>query len=121
MSLVRRTSVAAVAVTALVLSLVLTLVASSASGSVAEPQRGAAGLQAQAAKQAPKQASKQASKQAAPSARWVSRITSSGKARSALQLHRPPARLITFRDRVLGGLPVLSYRGAADPTVARYP
>ena len=31
------------------------------------------------------------------------------------------ARMITFRDRILGAQPVLSYRGVADPTVAKYP
>ncbi|HCB03485.1 MAG TPA: hypothetical protein DEQ43_04410, partial [Nocardioides bacterium] len=87
MSLVRRTSVAAVAATALVLTVVLTLVTST--GSVA-------------------------------STRWVPGNAQAGQVKAGLAKQRPPAKLITFRDRVVGGLPVLSYRGAADPTVARY-
>jgi hypothetical protein len=90
MSLVRRTSVAAVAVTALVLALVMTLVASEAPGNAAE---GTPRQQVAAAK-----------------AHWVK---------------SPPkntgARFRTFTDRLLGAQPVSSYRGFADPTVARYP
>jgi hypothetical protein len=101
MSLARRTSVAAVAVTGCtiltVLVLVATLVASGGTSSAAErgprPQ----------------------------DAHWVSRA-------GLLKIHHQAARRAahegarfrTFSDRVLGAQPVLSYRGAADPTVARY-
>jgi len=108
MSLVRRTPVAAVAVATLVLALVTTLVASGAS---AAPQRRVVKAH---------QAQKSTQQKAGVSARWVSGVTRSGQPKARPQLRRSGARLITFRDRVVGGQPVLSYRGAADPTVARY-
>ena len=112
MSLVRSTSVAAVAVAALVLAVAMTLVAAGPSGSAAEPLRTVNAPQ--------KSAPKSAQKAPAGSARWVSGVTRAGRAKARAQAPRGGARLITFRDRVLGGQPVLSYRGAADPTVARY-
>jgi arabinan endo-1,5-alpha-L-arabinosidase len=104
MSLVRRTSVAAVAVTGLVLALVMTLVAS-----------GTAGV-----------ASERAHPPRAPQvdARWLPGHTAAGLAKIQRQAERRAtssgARFQTQRDRILGAQPVLSYRGAADPTVARY-
>jgi len=109
MSLVRKTSVAAVAVTGLVLALVMTLVASGASGSAA--QRGK---------------TKQATTEHAPAAnaRWVPGHTKAGLAKIQKQAARRAAhrgaRFRSYTDRILGAQPVLSYRGAADPTVARY-
>jgi hypothetical protein len=102
MSLARRTSVAAVAVTACTiltsLVLVTTLVASgSANG---------------AAKQRARKAT---------DAHWVSQ---KGLAKMQRQAARRAAhegaRFRSFSQRILGAQPVLSYRGAADPTVARY-
>ena len=98
MSLVRRTSVAAVAVTALVLALVMTLVASGAFGA-AGPGNDKRWVAAQSK-----------STQAKAMAMSARRAANGGK-----------ARLVTFNDRILGAQPVLSYRGVADPTVARYP
>jgi hypothetical protein len=97
MSLVRRTSVAAVAVTGLVLALVMTLLASGSPGA-AEPGN---------------------------KKRWVPAVSKAAKAKAmALAARREAnggkARLVTFNDRILGAQPVLSYRGAADPTVAQY-
>ena len=104
MSLVRRTSVAAVAVTGLVLALVMTLVASGPSSTAAERRLG-----------------KQAS---AAGARWVPGHSKAGLAKihrqAARRAAQSGARFRTYNDRVLGAQPVLSYRGAADPTVARY-
>ena len=107
MSLVRRTSVAAVAVTGLVLALVMTLLASEASGAAAEP----------AAKQASSSGDQRSSQRRAR--------PTSGRSRPAAKVRAgrsggPAARLVTFNDRILGAQPVLSYRGFADPTVARY-
>ena len=98
MSLVRRTSVAAVAVTGLVLALVMTLVASGSPGA-AEPGNKKRWVPA-------------VSRRRPRPRRWRSaarRAASGGK-----------ARLVTFNDRILGAQPVLSYRGFADPTVAQY-
>ena len=58
--------------------------------------------------------------------RWVPAKSKAAKAEARrLAVRRAAAggaaRLVTFSDRVLGGQPVLSYRGAADPTVAQYP
>ena len=97
MSLVRRTSVAAVAVIGLVLALVMTLLASGSPGA-AEPGN---------------------------KKRWVPAVSKAAKAKAMAVAARRAAsggkaRLVTFNDRVLGAQPVLSYRGAADPTVARY-
>jgi arabinan endo-1,5-alpha-L-arabinosidase len=102
MSLVRKTSAAAVAVTACtvltVLVLVTTLVAAGSTSSAAERKP-----------------------PAAQNAHWVSghgllklqRLTARHAAREG-------ARFRTYSARILGARPVLSYRGAADPTVARY-
>ena len=104
MSLVRRTSVAAVAVTGLVLALVMTLVASGASGTAAERTHGAHAPQ--------------------PNAHWEPGHSKAGLAKIQRQTARRAAhsgaRFRTYTDRVLGAQPVLSYRGVADPTVARY-
>ena len=104
MSLVRRTSVAAVAVTGLVLALVMTLVSSGPPGSAAER--------------------KPRTHAPAANARWEPGHTKAGLAKIQKQAARRAAhsgaRFRTYTDRVLGALPVLSYRGAADPTVARY-
>jgi hypothetical protein len=101
MSLVRRTSVAAVAVTGLVLALLMTVVASGAPGTAAPRSR-------------PPQVN----------ARWEPGHTKEGLAKIQKQAARRSAhsgaRFRTFTDRVLGAQPVLSYRGFADPTVARY-
>jgi hypothetical protein len=107
-SLVRKTSVAAVAVIGLVLALLMTLVASGASGTAAERQH-----------------RKQVGHAPAVGAKWVPGHTKAGLAKIQRQQARRAAhsgaRFTTFRDRILGAQPVLSYRGAADPTVARYP
>jgi len=61
----------------------------------------------------------------APDARWTPGHSKAGLAKIAHQSARRAAhagaRFISFRDRILGAQPVLSYRGAADPTVAQYP
>lgn len=105
MSLVRRTSVAAVAVTAIVLAIVMTLLAAEASGNAAERSP---------RKQAP-----------AVNAHWVSGQSKAGLAKVRQQAARRAAhtgaRFRSFTDRILGAQPVGSYRGFADPTVARYP
>jgi hypothetical protein len=116
MSLVRRTSVAALAVTGCTilstLALVTTLLASGASSTAAG--------RSPAAGHAPRSGAHAAKAEA----RWVAGHTSSGQAKIQRQTARREAhagaRFTTFRDRVLGGQPLLSYRGAADPTVARY-
>jgi arabinan endo-1,5-alpha-L-arabinosidase len=104
MSLVRRTSIAAVAATGLVLALVMTLVASGAPGTAAEREQRA---------HAP-----------ALNARWEPGHTKAGLAKIQRQTARRAAhrgaRFRTYTDRILGAQPVLSYRGFADPTVARY-
>ena len=91
-----------------VLALVMTLVAS--------------GALATAAEQSPQRARTQ---QTAPNARWTPGHSKAGLAKIQRQAARREAhagaRFMTFRDRILGAQPVLSYRGAADPTVARYP
>jgi len=107
MSLVRRTSIAVATVAGLMLVL------------VAATTVGAAG-----------QAGKRRSE---PDARWVPAHSNKGaqkgghkgahkgghKARGhKARGHR--ARMVTFRHRLLGAQPVLSYRGFADPTVARH-
>ena len=108
-SLVRKTSVAAVAAIGLVLALVMTLVASGAPGTAAERS-----ARSKAGPGAPK-----------AGAQWVPGHSKAGLAKiqrqAAQRAARQGARFRTFTDRVLGALPVLSYRGAADPTVARYP
>jgi arabinan endo-1,5-alpha-L-arabinosidase len=100
MSLVRRTSIAAVTVAGLVLVLVATATVgatrSSAAGRRDKPDT----------RWAPGHSKAALLKIRAQAAR---RAASGGK-----------ARMITFNDRILGGQPVLSYRGFADPTVARY-
>jgi arabinan endo-1,5-alpha-L-arabinosidase len=104
MFLVRRTSITAVAVAGLVLALVMTLVASGASGTAAKgsPHRHAP----------------------AANARWEPGHSRAGRTKIQRQAARRAthagARFTTFRDRILGAQPVLSYRGFADPTVARY-
>ena len=56
--------------------------------------------------------------------KWVPGHTKAGLAKiqrqAAQRAAHQGARFRTFTDRILGALPVLSYRGAADPTVARY-
>jgi len=103
MSLFRRASVAAVAVAALVLALAMTLLASGASGTAAERAPRGSGVS---------------------NARWEPGHTKAGLAKiqrqQALRAARSGAQFRTFNDRILGAQPVLSYRGAADPTVARY-
>jgi len=102
-SLVRKTSVAAVAVIGVVLALVLCLTSALV----------APGALASAAERAPH------------NARWTPGHSKAGLAKIQRQAARRAdhagARFTTFRDRILGAQPVLSYRGAADPTVARYP
>ena len=100
MSLVRRTSVAAAAATALVLAMMLTLLAAEAMGSPAARERGSR----------------------EPAARWVPGNAGGAAHAGRAQKHAPRggSRLITFADRILGAQPVLAYRGFADPTVARY-
>ncbi len=104
MSLARRTSVAAVAVAALLLALTMTVLAAGASGTAAErkPRKTAPEL----------------------NARWEAGHSRAGAAKIRKQAVRRAAhqgaRFRTFTDRVLGAQPVLSYRGFADPTVARY-
>jgi arabinan endo-1,5-alpha-L-arabinosidase len=108
-SLLRKTSVAAVAAIGLVLGLVMTLMAAQSFGTAAErtPRSKAAGAHA-----------------AKVGARWVPGRTKAGLAKiqrqAARRAARSGARFRTFTDRVLGAQPVLSYRGVADPTVARY-
>ena len=92
----------------LVLALAMTLVASGAPGTAAERSpRSNAGSQA-----------------AKVGAQWVPGHTKAGLAKIQRQAARRAAhqgaRFRTFNDRILGAQPVLSYRGAADPTVARY-
>jgi arabinan endo-1,5-alpha-L-arabinosidase len=102
MSLARRTSAAAVAVATCtvltVLVLVTALVASGTTSSAAERKPSVR-----------------------TNAQWVS---GAGLAKLQKRLARSAAnqgaRFRTYSDRVLGAQPVLSYRGAADPTVARY-
>jgi arabinan endo-1,5-alpha-L-arabinosidase len=103
MSLVRRTSVAAVAAAGLVLALVTTLLASAGPGTAAPQARGAQAEQGKA------EQGKKVDR------RWVAAQTPRRAASGG------SARMITFSDRILGAQPVLSYRGVADPTVARYP
>jgi arabinan endo-1,5-alpha-L-arabinosidase len=88
----RRTSVAVVAATSLVLALVMTLV--SAEVSQATDRRWVAGHSKAGAAKMRAQAARRAAHQG--------------------------ARFRTFGDRVTGGQPVASYRGFADPTVAQY-
>ncbi len=108
MSLVRRTSVAAVAVAGLVLALVMTLLASEQPGSAAP---GSHGPRAKNASQVDKRWDPALSKAARTKLRaMAARRAASGGS----------ARMVTFADRVLGAKPILSYRGFADPTVAQY-
>jgi arabinan endo-1,5-alpha-L-arabinosidase len=113
-SLVRKTSVSAVAATGLVLALVMTLVASGSPGTAAERNP-----RSKTGPHAPKVAAQKVG------ARWVPGHSKAGLAKirkqAALRAAHRGARFRTFTDRVLGARPVLSYRGAADPTVARYP
>ena len=103
MSLVRRTSVSAVAVAGLVLALVVTLVASGGAGEAAPGGTTASTHQ-----------------------RWVPAQSKAARLKTRQIAARQAAsggkaRMVTFSDRILGAQPVLSYRGVADPTVARYP
>jgi arabinan endo-1,5-alpha-L-arabinosidase len=108
MSLARRTSVAAVAVTACtfltVLALVTTLVASGSTSSASTTAAAERGSRSKA------------------DAHWVSRAgLTKVQHQAARRAATKGARFRSFTDRILGAQPVLSYRGAADPTVARYP
>jgi arabinan endo-1,5-alpha-L-arabinosidase len=99
MSLVRRKSIAASTVAGLVLVLVATLTVGASGAS--EAQRGK------------------------PDARWAPGHSKAGALKIRSQAARRAAsagkaRMVTFHDRILGAQPVLSYRGFADPTVARY-
>jgi arabinan endo-1,5-alpha-L-arabinosidase len=102
----------------LVMTLVITLVASGSPGTAAERNpRSKAGPHAQ------KHAHKAGAQKLG--ARWVPGHTKAGlakiKKQAALRAAHRGARFRNFSDRVLGAQPVLSYRGAADPTVAQYP
>ncbi len=96
------------AVIGLVLALTMTLVASGTPGTAAERK--------------PHKPAGSASK---VDARWFPGHSKAGRAKIERQRERRAAnagaRFTAFRDRILGAQPVLSYRGAADPTVARYP
>ena len=94
----------------LVLALVMTLMASGSPGTAAE--------------RSPRtNAGPQSGQRPAPSGCRATRRPawprSSGRPRD--EPRTSGARFRTFTDRVLGAQPVLSYRGAADPTVAQYP
>jgi len=95
--------VAAVAVIGVVLALVMTLVASQSVGATASP------------------AHRHAAK---ADAHWMPGHSKAGRTKIQRQAARRAAhagaRFTTFRDRILGAQPVLSYRGVADPTVAQY-
>ena len=116
-SLVRKTSVSAVAATGLVLALamtlVITLVASGSPGTAAER-----GPRSKAGPHAPKaKAQNPGPVGAGPLKAGARQDPAAGRAcapRTAARGSGP------FTDRVLGAQPVLSYRGVADPTVARY-
>ena len=99
MSLVHRASIAAATVTGLVLVPLATTTAGAAGSSRSHGPR--------------------------PNASWMPAHSKAGAAKIRAQAERRAAsgghaRMITFRDRLLGAQPVLSYRGFADPTVARY-
>lgn len=100
LSLVRnntsRLATAAFALTALLLMITLTTVVAGADPSAAAPQTAGADSQWSPAQQ-----------KAGPAG-------TKGK-------NAHPARFVPSDKRLLGAQPVLSYRGAADPTVARYP
>src|SRR5262245_51247586 len=107
MSLVRRTSVAAAAVTACTvlsaLVLVATLLTTGSTGSAAERKAPAA------------------RKAAVANAHWVSHAgLLKIQRQAARRAAREGAHFRSYRERILGAQPVLSYRGVADPTVARY-
>ncbi|QIG44008.1 family 43 glycosylhydrolase [Nocardioides anomalus] len=89
---------------ALVLALAMTLLASVADGASGLPS-------GQRAK-------------ASADTRWEPGHSKAGRAKVEAQRERRAqvrgARFRAFHDRILGAQPVLSYRGAADPTVARY-
>jgi arabinan endo-1,5-alpha-L-arabinosidase len=107
-SSLRKTSVAASAVIGVVLALVMTLLASHADGALAASQH--------------RSASQRAAGKAG--AYWSPSHTRAGLAKIQRQAAHRAARATAWhvgsRDRKLGAQPVLSYRGVADPTVARY-
>jgi hypothetical protein len=118
-SLLRKTSVAAVAVIGVVLALVMTLLASQAPGAAAAATKRPHHQDKHSARKQPP--GKQAywspgGLQRGPSAARLARMQRQDARRAA----HSGARFVSFRDRILGAQPVLSYRGAADPTVARY-
>jgi hypothetical protein len=133
-SLLRKTSVAAVAVIGVVLALVTTLVTTPVSaqavgatgGRSAYHQAGKRVAGNELARQSARQLARQPVKQGVYWSPGGSRSghTVAGLAKiqrqAARRAARPGARLVGFHDRILGAQPVLSYRGVADPTVARY-
>src|SRR4051794_6979566 len=111
MSLVRRTSVAAVAVTVCTVLTALVLVTTLVtSGSSTAAERKASAATNAVAKNP-----------VARDARWTSHAgLLKIQRQTARRAAREGARFRTFSTRILGAQPVLSYRGAADPTVAQY-
>lgn len=103
MSTVRRTPVAAVAVTALVLALAMTVLA-SVSSDAAPPGRKSA------------EKAKVFRAEGFRSLAGMQKVARQQERRQA----RQGARFRTYDARILGAQPVLPWRGVADPTVARY-
>lgn len=133
MSFLRRTSVAAAALTGCTLLttlltalvLVVTLAATPAAPGQAAPAQAPGKHHTRHQTQPPTM--QKALRAPRKHARLVTASTRQQSKAQQRMLHRlrteqarRPARLRSFHDRLLGAQPVLSYRGAADPTVARY-